>query len=430
MNWEMKPVSELCEFAIDCVNKTAPIVDYETPYKMIRTTNVKGGFIDLNTVRYVEEETFKVWTRRSKPQYGDVIFTREAPVGDVGRFTSNDTNVFLGQRLFHYRPNPDLLDWQYLAYVLQSEAVQGWVHGIAFGATVPHIKVDDAENLKIPCPPIDVQKRIGSILSAYDDLIENNLSRIKLLEEMMQITYEEWFVRLKYPGHESKSIDPESGLPEEWHNSKLGDSCTLIMGQSPKSEYYNYEELGIPFHQGVKDFGNRFPINTCWTTEGKRTAIAGDILFSVRAPVGRLNVALEAMVLGRGLSAIRHKGGSQSFLFYQLQNIFFKEDMMGGGAIFASVTKNDMLKINLTFPSEDIQEKFDVLASSADEIILALFKQNQYLKEARDILLPRLMKGMIDVNKIKLPKELLERTEQNSQAQQLDESVAAKESVA
>jgi type I restriction enzyme S subunit len=94
MTWPQYPVSSLCEFAVDCVNKTAPIVDYETDYKMIRTTNVKGGFIDLEDVKYVTQETFENWTRRSKPQLGDVILTREAPVGEVGRFTSDDEKVF------------------------------------------------------------------------------------------------------------------------------------------------------------------------------------------------------------------------------------------------------------------------------------------------------------------------------------------------
>ncbi len=228
MSWELKNISSLCELAIDCVNKTAPVVDYKTPYKMIRTTNVKNGFIDFNTVRYVKEETFEKWTRRSKPRYGDVIFTREAPVGSVGRFTSNDENIFLGQRLFHYRPNPELLDWQFLAYVLQSDALQGWVHGIAFGATVPHIKVADAENLKIPYPPIEIQKKIGGILSAYDDLIENNLKRIKLLEEMAQITYEQWFVRMKFPNHETTPIDVETGLPERWKKRTCFDVMDVL----------------------------------------------------------------------------------------------------------------------------------------------------------------------------------------------------------
>ena len=223
MTWPVKPIDSLCELAVDCVNKTAPTVDYETPYKMIRTTNVKGGFVYLDEVRHVTEEVFLKWTRRSKPQYGDVILTREAPVGEVGRFTASDAGVFLGQRLFHYRPDPKKLDWNYLAYVLQSSPIQGRFKGMGFGATVDHVRVGDAEKLLIPCPPLIVQKRIGDILSAYDDLIENNRRRIQLLEQAARLLYKEWFVHLRFPGHEhAKVVD---GGPEGWERTTVASAC-------------------------------------------------------------------------------------------------------------------------------------------------------------------------------------------------------------
>jgi type I restriction enzyme S subunit len=178
------------------------------------------------------------------------------------------------------------------------------------------------------------------------------------------------------------------------------------MGQSPKSEFYNYEKNGLPFHQGVKDYGFRFPENTCWSTDGSRIAKAKDILFSVRAPVGRLNIAIEDIILGRGLSAIRHRNNSQSFLFYQLKQIFFQEDMLGGGAIFASVTKEDMLRIGLIKPDKRTESEFNQFGAAIDQNIENLHRQNQLLKEARDILLPRLMTGMIDVEQLDLPEPL------------------------
>ena len=233
-SWPMCPVNELCELAVDCVNKTAPIVDYETDFKMIRTTNVNNGFIDLNEVRYVTEEVFNKWTRRSKPQYGDVILTREAPVGEVGRYTSDDDKVFLGQRLFHYRPNPEKLDWNFLAYVLQSPPVQGRFKGMGFGATVDHVRVGDAERLSIPCPPLDVQKKIGNILSAYDDLIENNRRRIQLLEQAARLLYKEWFVHLRFPSHEHVKI--KDGVPEGWEKKTIGELAPLKYGKALKQD--------------------------------------------------------------------------------------------------------------------------------------------------------------------------------------------------
>ena len=205
MSWSTVPINDVCLYAVDCPNRTAPVVDYETPFKMLRTTNVRGGFVDTRDLRCVTQETYERWTRRLVPKVGDVILTREAPLGDVGRLTS-DEQVFLGQRLFHYRADPKRLDPRFLAYVLQSGEVQGWIRGVGFGATVEHAKVADFLKIPIPLPPLTTQYRIGSILSAYDDLIENNRRRIVLLEEAARQLYKEWFVRLRFPGHEHTKI--------------------------------------------------------------------------------------------------------------------------------------------------------------------------------------------------------------------------------
>ena len=227
MNWPMKPLSELCLLAVDCVNKTAPVVEGPTPFKMIRTTNVKRGFIDTTTVRYVSEATYEQWTRRSRPLFGDVILTREAPVGEVGRCTFDESEqIFLGQRLFQYRPDPALLDWNYLAYALQSPQVQNTLHGMSFGATVPHIKVGDAEHLEIPCPPLVTQQAIGELLAAYDDLIEINRRRMALIDEAASLLYQDWFVNLRFPGHEQ----PGDLCRKGWVQQPVGDWLEYFIG--------------------------------------------------------------------------------------------------------------------------------------------------------------------------------------------------------
>jgi type I restriction enzyme S subunit len=198
MSWPKLAISDVCTHVVDCVNRTAPIVEHETPYKMLRTTNVRGGFVDTENVRYVTLETYERWTRRLVPERGDVFLTREAPLGDVGRLMSDD-KVFLGQRLFHYRANPKLIDPRFLAYVLQSPSVQGWIRGVGSGATVEHARVGDFHKIPIPVPPLDTQEKIGGTLAAYDDLIENNRQRIALLEEAARMLYREWFVCFRFP---------------------------------------------------------------------------------------------------------------------------------------------------------------------------------------------------------------------------------------
>lgn len=263
------------------------------------------------------------------------------------------------------------------------------------GASVPTLNRNVLDTLRISIPGVDTQKKIASILSAYDSLIENNRRRIQLLEQSARLLYREWFVHLRFPGHEHVRII--DGVPEGWEKKQLVDIANLVMGQSPKSEFYNEEGEGLPFHQGVTNFGDRFVNHEFYCTVKNRLANPGDILCSVRAPVGRLNVTLDKIVIGRGLAAIHSKSNHQSFLYYQLKNHFFKEDMIGGGAIFASVTKKDMENQELMYPAEGLVKNFEEISLPIDNQIKTLHIQNERLSEARDILLPRLMNGEITV---------------------------------
>lgn len=163
--WVEKRIEEWCDSIMDCVNKTAPVVEGPTPFKMIRTTNVRTGRVDVTTVRYVTEDTYKIWTRRQIPQKGDVILTREAPMGEVGMLMT-DEKVFLGQRLVSYRANSKLLDSRFLLFALQSGDLQGQIHAKASGSTVQHMRVPDTKNLLLAVPPLQKQQEIVAQLDA------------------------------------------------------------------------------------------------------------------------------------------------------------------------------------------------------------------------------------------------------------------------
>jgi type I restriction enzyme S subunit len=366
---------------------------------MIRTTNVRDGWVDTINVRYVEEDTYKKWTRRGEPRTGDVILTREAPLGEVG-ILRDARGIFLGQRLVMYRANPAKLDNRFLLYSLLDDDLQGQIKAFGSGSTVEHMRVPDCEKLILQLPPLKTQQKIGSTLSAYDDLIENNTLRIKILEEMARMIYREWFVNFRFPGHEQvKMVDSPLGLiPEGWEVKTLGVLCKIVMGQSPKSEFYNGEGIGLPFHQGVADYGDRFPYERIHCTVENRIAEEGDILFSVRAPVGRLNLTTKKIIIGRGLCAIRSKTGNQAFVFQQLVDQFKEVDMMGGGTIFKSVTKEDVFGIKMVAPTTSVIERFEFIAKSLFRELEVLTFKNQNLRQTRDLLLPKLISGEVAAN--------------------------------
>jgi type I restriction enzyme S subunit len=216
---------------------------------------------------------------------------------------------------------------------------------------------------------------------------------------MATAIFREWFVHYRFPGHaDVETRETEIGeVPTEWEVRDLKDVCTLTLGTSPKSKYYNEEGEGLPFHQGVRDFGSRFPEHTRHCSKKKRVAEKGDILFSVRAPVGRINIADRRMVIGRGLHAIRSTTGHQWFIFHQLRAKFFEENLMGSGTVFKSVTKKDMLNLNLLIPPEGLRDQFEETVRPIEDLIVNLTFKNRNLRETRDLLLPRLVTGEIDV---------------------------------
>ncbi len=188
-DWPQVRIEDACESVMDCVNKTAPTINQRSAFKMIRTTNVRNGVVNLDSVRFVNEETYKAWTRRQVPRRGDVILTREAPMGEVGMLET-DEPVFLGQRLVSYRAKASVLNGRFLLYALQSEPMQKQIHALASGSTVQHMRVPDSKNLRLPLPPIDQQRQAVELLDALRELtdVAANVLEKKLaaLDELKQ----------------------------------------------------------------------------------------------------------------------------------------------------------------------------------------------------------------------------------------------------
>jgi type I restriction enzyme S subunit len=410
VSWPLVPISELCELAIDCVNKTAPVVDYETPYKMIRTTNVKGGFIDTKDVRYVTKETFEKWTRRSRPQIGDVILTREAPVGEVGRCTfSDDEHIFLGQRLFQYRPDPSKLDWNFLAYVLQSPEVQGRLHGRSFGATVAHVKVGDAESLPIPCPSLEEQKRIGSALAAYDDLIENNRRRIALLEEAARRLYREWFVYLRFPGHETvKVVD---GVPKGWERVIYAD----IVHVNPRTPFEKDKEHPFVDMAALSETSMVIGPRSSRVISGGAKFRNGDTLLARITPciengkTGFVQFLDDDLAVASGSTefiVLRSQKVNAWWVYCSAREENFREyaiRSMSGSDGRQRVNTDCFAKLGALLPPQSVLDQFGELVSGSFTQIERLTEQNRLLTKARDALLPKLMSGQLDVSGIALP---------------------------
>lgn len=257
-----------------------------------------------------------------------------------------------------------------------------------------------ADTFQLHLPALPDQRRIAAILTAYDDLIENNTRRISILEEMARRLFEEWFVSKvdAFPVAGDAARKPK--LPVGWTIRHLSEVASVTMGQSPPSKTYNMNNDGMAFHQGVKDFGDYFPTDRtyCTLTSTPRKAIEGDILFSVRAPVGRLNLALNEIILGRGLAAIRPKAQAH-YLLGHLRHSFSEPDKMGGGTIYKSVNRSDIECLPIVWPADNLAHRFDQISADIWALIKALTLACRDLRSTRDLLLPKLLSGEIAVSK-------------------------------
>ena len=326
---------------------------------------------------------------------GSWQYNPNSVVGKVVRVPYYHKGSLLNQNIVKIIPNNGYNN-AFIFYRLKCRDFAGHVLGEARGAAnQASITLDTIKRFSFDCPLLSTQQRIATILSRYDSLIENYRKQIKLLEEAAQRLYKEWFIDLRFPGHENTKI--VDGVPEGWEKKKLHEIAEVVMGSSPKSEFYNNDKQGLPFHQGVGSYGTRFVDDNVYSTSITRLAEPNSILFSVRAPVGRLNITKNKIIIGRGLAAMNHKDGFQSFLFYMLKERFFMDNIIGNGSIFASISKVELLDQEFIVPPMKTIMAFESLSSKLDKKIQGVDTQLRLLTEARDRLLPKLMSGEIEI---------------------------------
>ena len=318
---------------------------------------------------------------------GDIVFSR---VGSVDRCSyvdqKHDGWMFSG-RCLRVRPTSEI-DSEYLYYYFCLEETKQFVRNIAVGATMPSINTKLLGEVVVTFPELEQQKRISGILSAIDSKIEVNQKINDNLQQQAMALYAEMFLN-------SSNNDVTSGT--------LSDIAVITMGQSPSGSSYNEDGVGEVFYQGRAEFGFRFPKRRLFTTEPKRMAVAGDVLLSVRAPVGDLNMAYERCCIGRGLGAIHSKTGHSSFVLYTMFALRSQLNVFNGeGTVFGSINRDALNAIPIDVPLVTKIDQFEAVAHPIDELIRTNYEENCRLEAIRNSLLPKLMSGEIDVSAIRL----------------------------
>ncbi len=314
----------------------------------------------------------------------------------------------LGQRMVLLKVDPTKVSSQYLLFALQSEFVQKQIRkSDRTGSTVSNLCIPDLKALGIPI--LFNTDGIAAILKSITGKIELNNRINAELEAMAKTLYDYWFVQFDFPDANGKPYKTSGGkmaynptlkreIPEGWNDKTLSQIANITMGQSPEGSSYNDEGVGTIFYQGSTDFGWLFPTTRQYTTAPSRMAEKGEILLSVRAPVGDMNIANTDCCIGRGLAALNSKTGSDGFLFYVMK--YFKQifDRRNSeGTTFGSITKNDLHSLSLAYPTPDLLKKYDDVVTNYNKMIFERSLENRELVSLRDWLLPMLMNGQVTV---------------------------------
>ena len=283
---------------------------------------------------------------------------------------------------------------KFLYYVLSDDKFFEYDTATSKGTKMP--RGDKVAIMKYGVPQYDlpIQEKIARVLSSLDDKIELNNKINQNLEQQAQAIFKSRFV----------DFEPFGGkMPEEWKVGNLYEIANVTMGQSPDGKSYNENGYGEVFYQGRAEFGSRYPTRRLYTTEPKRMANAGDILMSVRAPVGDINVALEKCCIGRGLASISSRDNFNSFILYTLMNLKRSFDIYNAeGTVFGAINKDSLNSIEVIIPTKEEIYKFEEIASNLDKKIRQNTIEVQKLQKIRDTLLPKLMSGEIDVDKVEV----------------------------
>lgn len=399
MSWKKAKLSECCQSISDGDHQAPPKSNKGIPFVTI--SNIKDNSFDFTNCMHVPQSCYDNLLAKRKPQKGDILYS---VVGSFGIPVLIKENVkFTFQRhIAILRPNPHIVEPAYMYYSMLSKAFFLQADAAAIGAAQRTISLSSLQNLTINLPDLPTQRRIASILSAYDDLIENNRRQIKLLEEAAQRLYREWFVELRFPGHESvKVVD---GVPEGWMKGTVDNIVKLLSGYPFKSsEYVSSGKYRLITIKNVKD-GEFSPDNVDYIDQlpdkvpSHCILTEGDILLSLTGNIGRVCIVNGYnYLLNQRVAKLQTLHPAYAYCMFRSKEMLNKMTALSNGVAQQNLSPIRAEKIRILIPSSNLLFQFKNIVEPIISQIILLNNQITFACEARDRLLPELMGREIEV---------------------------------
>ena len=389
-------LNDVCLKITDGSHFSPKAVDFGYPMYSVKDMN-EFGFNDSD-YKMISEDDFKSLVAAGcRPQKDDVLIAKDGSYLKYAFVCKEEKDEVILSSIAILRPNKDIIDPTFFSFLLRNPSVKKSMKYYVSGTALPRIVLDNFKKMEINIPGLSEQKKIGDMLSTLDKRIENLRAQNRVLEQTAKTIYDYTF--LQCAAHQTtynKTLN--RNIPAGWEVKKLSEIANITMGQSPEGSSYNEIGNGKIFYQGCTDFGVMFPTPRLYTTAPTRFAKVNDILMSVRAPVGTLNIANTECCIGRGLAALNAKEGSNVFLYYVMKNFenHFK-NAFSMGTTFGSITKNDLYDLPVLFPDSKTLELFSMQVSPLFKKQLVNLQQIETLTIQRNTLLPLLMTGQIKV---------------------------------
>ncbi len=377
---------------------------------MIRTTNFeKADFHD--DLRFITKPAYE-FLHKSKVKPSDILMNKIASAGNIYCMPDLHCPVSLGMNLFLLRTKEEYTNQRYIYYNLKAN--ESYIKQFAIGTAATTITKESVRNLEILLPPLDIQHKIAAILSAYDNLIENNTRRIAILEEMAQSLYREWFVHFRFPGHEKiRMVESELGLiPEGWEVKTLGDWGTTITGKTPsKLVPENFNEEYMPFIKTPDMHNNIFCVQTeeylsrrGVLSQKNKTIPPNSLCVSCIGTAGVVSItSVQAQTNQQINSIVLNDEFNRELLYFVLIDLKETINQYGSnGATMVNLNKGKFEALKVIFPDKSIVVDFHKLTNSMFEEIRSFQMKNLNLRRTRDLLLPKLISGEVDVEGLEI----------------------------
>ncbi|MCB2199025.1 restriction endonuclease subunit S [bacterium] len=379
----------------------------EAGMKVINVTNILrdgSGTVDTtNTDKYISLLEFEERYKHFAVELDDIVVASSGNTyGKVGRITEENLPVMMNTSVIRFHShNKDILDDEYLYAFLRSTDFKNQIHQFVIGGAQPNFGPSHIKKMTIPMPSIDLQRRIGRTIANYDRLIANNKRRIQLLEESARLLYKEWFVHLRFPGHEHTPI--QDGIPEGWEKKSAIEVMDVLSGGTPKTSNPSYWNGEIPFYtpKDSTDFAYAQDTEKTITDAGLKNCNSklypkDTVFITARGTVGKVNLAQRPMAMNQSCYAlVAHPPLSQQILYFAMVDGVEQLRSRAVGAVFDAIIRDTFKMIPFVVPDTRLISAFTEHVSPILAQIDTLSTQIRNLRDARDLLLPKLMNGEI-----------------------------------